>query len=168
MNYSIRLADIFHEISNFTGTPLERNLLFRGKAYDILLAQIREYRDIEHRESKQSLMCKRELVRVQKAVKILNENIANFVSVKDLSRRVGLNPNKLQNGFKQVYHTTINGYVQERRLYSGGILIRNSDLTFTQIADRVGINSKSYFSLIFKDRYGLTPSEIRAGRRNKK
>lgn len=160
-SYSLRMADIFLKINDFKGSPFQRNLLLHGKSYDIFLIQLQEYWDGESPDQDQSLLRKRELNLIREAVLILNSNILEFKSVKSLSRRVGLNPNKLQDGFKEIYHTTVNGYVQERRLYEAGVLIKNTDLSFAEIADRVGISSKSYFSKIFKDNYGLTPTEIR-------
>lgn len=160
-SYSLRMADIFQDINDFKGSVFQRNLLLHGKSYEIFQVQIHEYWDSEANEHDQSLLRRRELNLIREAVILLDTDILNFKSVKELSRQVGLNPNKLQNGFKEIYKTTVNGYVQERRLYEAGILIKNTDLSFAEIADRVGISSKSYFSKIFKDRYGLTPTEIR-------
>lgn len=159
-SYSLKMADTFQRINDFRGSAFQRNLLLHGKSYDIFLIQIQEYWNGESREE-QSFLRRRELNLIREAVLILDANILNFKSVKDLSRQVGLNPNKLQDGFKEIYNTTVNGYVQERRLYEAGTLIKNTDLSFAEIADRVGISSRSYFSKIFKDQYGLTPSEIR-------
>lgn len=160
-SYSLRMADLFQHLADFEGSAFQRKLLIHAKSYEIFMVQLQEYWDEQANEQGQSLLRRRELNLIREAVFVLNENILNFKSVKDLSRRVGLNPNKLQNGFKEIYKTTVNGYVQERRLYEAGVLIKNTDLSFAEIADRVGISSKSYFSKIFKDQYGLTPTEIR-------
>lgn len=160
-SYSLQMADIFQRIKKFDSSDFERNLMLHGQSYNIFLIQIQEYYDQESPAAEQTLLRKRELNLIREAVLILNANILDFKSVKDLAKQVGLNPNKLQNGFKEIYKTTVNGYVQQQRLYEAGALIKNTKLTFSEIADKVGISSKSYFSKIFKDHYGLTPSEIR-------
>lgn len=167
-SYSLRMADIFQNIRDFEGTGFQRNLMLHSKSYAIFLIQIQEYYDEESPSHKQSILRKRELNLIREAVQIIDNNLLDFKTVKSLSRQVGLNPNKLQNGFKEIYKTTVNGYVQDRRLYEASVLIKNTDLSFAEIADKVGISSKSYFSKIFKDHYGLTPTEIRSKHRNTK
>lgn len=160
-NYSLRTADAFRMINEFEGSPFQKNLLIHSQAYNIFFIQILEYWDAKAPAEKQILLRKKELELIGEASAIIDSDLSNFRSVKALSRETGLNPNKLQNGFKYLYRNTANGYVQERRLNKASILIRNTDLSFAEIADLVGIRSKSYFSKIFKDRYGRTPTEIR-------
>jgi AraC-like DNA-binding protein len=47
------------------------------------------------------------------------------------------------------------------RIQEAKRLLNETDLNVTEIAFRLGFNSHSYFSAIFKDQEGLTPSEYR-------
>lgn len=163
-NYSLQMADAFAEIEEFEGTSFSHNIFFHSQAYRLLTIQIMEYKDVVS-EDKPSMLLQREIKNIRQAAQIIEEELGSFGTIQDLALRVGLNVNKLQNGFQKVYGTTINGYVQNKRLSHAGVLIRNTDLSFSEIADRVGISSKSYFSKIFKDQYGKTPSEIRENQR---
>lgn len=162
-SYSLKMANAFSQISAFPHQEFERNLLLHGHAYNMLSIQILEYQDALSSEDSRSILLKREINLVKKAARIIDEDILNFDTVQNLSQNVGLNQNKLQNGFKELFGNTVNAYVQNKRLAVASSLIKNSEHSFSEIAYMVGISSKSYFSKIFKERYGITPSEIRSG-----
>lgn len=166
-SYSLKMANAFSQIANFTKKEFERNLFLHGHAYNMLSIQLLEYHDAQFSKENRSILLKRELKLVKEAARIIDEDILDFDSVEDLSRKVGLNQNKLQNGFKELFGITVNTYVQEKRLAIASILIKNTEHSFTEIAYMVGITSKSYFSKIFKDKYGVTPSQIRKGFKRK-
>lgn len=163
-NYSLQTAEAFSKINKFKGSPFLKNLFVHSQCYHIFFIQVLEYEDSKNKQENQFLLRRSELYLIKNAAEFIDSDLLNYRSVKDLAVKIGLNPNKLQSGFQQVYGQTVNGYVQEKRLSEAVVLIKNTDLTFSEIADRVGIKSKSYFSKIFKDKYGLTPSQIRKQR----
>ena len=76
-----------------------------------------------------------------------------------LSRRVGLNQNTLQNGFKHLYGTSVNQYIKNARMELARELMESTGLNITEITYKIGINSRSYFSKLFKQRYSMTPQQ---------
>lgn len=160
-SYSLQTSDVFDRINNFRGDSFLRDLFIHSQLYLIFYIQVLEYKESLMPDTKRSLLLKREINLINEASKAINSNLNQFKSVRNLSRQVGTNINKLQNGFKEMYGMTVNQYVNERRLIECIILIRNTDLTISEIADRIGIRSKSYLSKIFKKKYGITPSEVR-------
>lgn len=65
-----------------------------------------------------------------------------------------------------MYGMTVNQYVHSHRLKQATSLLGNSDLNISEIVIKVGLSSKSYFSKIFKDTYGVTPTGYRKKIRN--
>jgi AraC-like DNA-binding protein len=62
-------------------------------------------------------------------------------------------------------HETLTQYIQRRRLDDAKILLTDESqrhLTITEIASRIGFSSGNHFSRVYKERFGLTPSESRA------
>ncbi|SHE13431.1 Adenosine deaminase [Chlamydia abortus] len=53
------------------------------------------------------------------------ERMANPPSLLELSRMIGINDNKLKIGFKELYGTTVFGYLREKRLEKALNLIRS-------------------------------------------
>ncbi len=163
-HYSVQMADLFSQLKSSEMNNFMRTIHQHGIAYRLLSVQIMEYYDAQNAAENQSLLKKNEQLLIMKAATLIENNILDFTTVKKLSEQIGLNAAKLQTGFKHIYGVTVNEFVQNRRLDLAKNLIRNTDYTFSEIAYMVGLSSKSYFSKIFKNRYGITPSEIRKGK----
>jgi AraC-like DNA-binding protein len=91
--------------------------------------------------------------------------MAFLTTVALLAKRVGLNVNKLQDGFQSIYNDTVNGYVQKTRLEIARNLLMITEFNISEIVRKIGLSSKSYFSKIFKEEYQISPSEFRRNRK---
>jgi AraC-like DNA-binding protein len=60
-----------------------------------------------------------------------------------------------------MFNQTVNTYVQGIRLDLAKDLLLNFDYSISEIVYLIGLSSKSYFSKIFREHYGTTPSEFR-------
>ena len=98
---------------------------------------------------------------LQQAKEILQCQFEQPPSLQALARQVGLNDYKLKQGFRQLFDTTVFGYVQACRMEQAQRLLEERELSIAHIADRVGHASPSQFCHAFKRRVGLTPSEYR-------
>ena len=58
-----------------------------------------------------------------------------------------------------VNHALAERYLTALRIGEAKRLIREGNLTFTQIAERIGIESIYYFSNLFKKQTGMSPTE---------
>ena len=160
-HYSLRIAEIFNRIQEFDNIDLIRRLYLEGKAYTILSQQILQYQDDLQEIGNRSLLRRSEIQLIEKAAKIIIEEISEFDNIETLSRRVGLNVNKLQEGFKYFYQNTVNGYIQTIRLEIAKNLLSNSDYNISEIVQQIGLSSNSYFSKVFKEKYNISPSEFK-------
>lgn len=82
-------------------------------------------------------------------------------SLKQLAHMVGTNPTKLSKIFQQYFGMTVFDYLREQRLVKAQYLLRQSNLTIQQIVDAVGYKNHSDFTVVFKQRFGLTPRQYR-------
>jgi len=57
-------------------------------------------------------------------------------------------------------------YIRKIRLDFAKELVIHSDLTFTEIAHRIGFQQLAYFSRCFSDQFGVTASTLRKARKN--
>ncbi len=165
-NYCLNLADLLKEIDDYPNPNFVRNLFLHSLAFKILTLQILQYQDDKSKPANQSILRKFEVNSIREAATIINNNILDFISVQELAETVGLNTNKLQDGFKNLYNSTVNGYVQNSRLDLAKNLLIDSEITISEIVYMIGLSSKSYFSKIFKDKYQLSPSTIRKNSRH--
>ena len=80
---------------------------------------------------------------------------------------MGLNCNKLQLEFKELYGQSVNGYIRAVKMKKAKELLEESIMNLSQITHAIRIASPSYFRRLFKEFYQITPSEYRKRRDQK-
>jgi AraC-like DNA-binding protein len=71
---------------------------------------------------------------------------------------VGINDCKLKAGFRQVFGTTVFGYLHNCRMERSRQLLEAGEMTVTEAAQAVGFVSRGHFAAAFKRRFGVNPS----------
>lgn len=97
---------------------------------------------------------------IHQAAEILMQDMINPPSLLGLSRHIGINDNKLKKGFKQVYGTTVFGFLRQHRLQKAKHLISENQCNVMQAASAVGFKSAGHFSTVFKQTFGVTPRQF--------
>ncbi|NNE78163.1 MAG: helix-turn-helix transcriptional regulator, partial [Pricia sp.] len=159
--YSLKLADLFRDMQDFKGRDFLRKLYLEGKAYQMLTKQILQYEDDLADVENRSILRRSEVVQIEKAVLYIKQQIGKLDTIDQIASEVGLNTNKLQEGFQNLYGVTVNQFIQRTRLALIKDMILNTDYSISEIVHMVGLSSKSYLSKIFKEEYGTSPSEYR-------
>lgn len=155
-NYSIQEADIVDSITNGEHTGFLRNIFLEGKSYEMLAKQITQYHDDQH-GGKSVILRRSDVEKVKRAVEFIGEDLTKNYSVDHLAKEVGTNVNKLQEGFKYMFDLTVNKYVQQVKLEAAKEMLTHSEHNISQIVAMIGLNNRSYFSKIFKEKYGVSP-----------
>ena len=155
-NYSIKSADIVEEIQDKELSGFLRTIFLEGKTFEMLSKQINQYQD-DQKDDKPQIMRRSDVEKVKKAANIIEENLNQNYSVDHLAKEVGTNVNKLQENFKYMFDLTVNKYMQQVKLEAAKEMLSNSDHNISQIVSQIGLNNRSYFSKIFKEKYGVSP-----------
>lgn len=74
------------------------------------------------------------------------------------------NPKYLGRRFKEKTGQSVSQYCNRRRLERAATLLSGSDGSVLRIATELGFNNVTYFNRLFKEHYGLTPTEYRKDR----
>lgn len=90
---------------------------------------------------------------------------AEELTVEDLARQTGVSRSYLFRVFKKHYGLSPQEYLLEVRLKTACRLLRETDSTIGMVAAFTGFQNSLYFSRIFKQRRGTTPSAYRQARR---
>ena len=94
--------------------------------------------------------------------KIITENLSNpELDIPFICREIGMSKTSLYNKLKAITDMGANDYINKFRLEQAIILIRTTDLTFTEISDRIGFTTLRYFSTAFKQYTGMTPTQYK-------
>lgn len=101
---------------------------------------------------------------LERAKQLLLSDLTNPPSLKMLAHQCALNEFKLKKGFKQLFGTTVYGFLHDYRLESAKDLLLQNEISIQEAANRVGYTSMGYFSKIFREKYGFFPREIKKKR----
>lgn len=82
--------------------------------------------------------------------------------IKDLAKYLCVSEVYLIKKFKEAYGVTPHQYVLNKRIGIAKNLLTNSTLSVAEIALQLSFNDEHYFSNIFKQKTGVTPSEFRS------
>ncbi len=165
-DYSLYLADLFSEIEQFDAEGLVRELFLEGKSYQMLTHQIIQYEDDLNGGAGTQVLRRSELDKIILAMRTIQQELPNLDTVKELAARVGLNENKLQEGFRNLTGSTVNQYIQNARMDAAKELLISSDLSISEIVYSIGLSNRGYFSKVFKEKYQVSPSIFRNRRRS--
>lgn len=83
------------------------------------------------------------------------------ITIPELSKHFHVNRTTLSNCFFEATGETIITYLNKHRINLAAILLRESTLSISEIADEVGFNDTAYFAKLFKKIMHHTPSDYR-------
>ncbi len=95
------------------------------------------------------------------AKKYIYENIDKRISIKDICEEVGCSKTTLLSSFKKEFGITVNTAIKESKLGEARKLLALGKMNINEIAAATGFYDQSYFSKVFSNEYGITPSEYR-------
>ena len=103
----------------------------------------------------------RDDVRIQQIVQYVNRNFQQNISLSSLAEELYLSPSTLSRFFKKNTGIYFVDYVNQVRARFGLVELIYSDASITEIAVNSGFSNLSVFSRIFKEIYGMTPTDYR-------
>lgn len=96
---------------------------------------------------------------IQKAIEIVEKNIDNAdFSVEELSHELNMSRVNLYKKLLSLTGKTPIEFIRIIRLKRAAQLLRESQLTVSEIAYKVGFNNPKYFTKYFKEEFGILPS----------
>lgn len=157
----LKMEDHVNALRNIDTKGMTRILHMEGEVYQLLSMHITRHDKYNQSDIVPSSLLKDELKVIRRYAQKITEDPSVNYSLDQLSKDSGLSQAKLQEGFKFLYTRTVTEYIRHVRLEAARDLMNNSDLNISQIVYSIGFTSRSYFSKIFKEKYGLTPHEYK-------
>jgi len=159
--YGLQFREIFDNINRYQDRALARKFYLESIALNVFVNQLVEFEDDMLTEDNREVLRQNEVDAAEKLTEYIKHNSDKKLSIEHLSKKSGLNSNKLQKLFKYLYNTTVNNYINDRRLDKAMELLQDTNLNISEIALKTGFNNNSYFSKIFKKKLGVSPSVFR-------
>ena len=151
---------VLRQILECPYTGETKRLYLEAKALELVAIKLAELGKGPQRHAAHAL-APRDLDRTREAHHILMARLDHPPSLYDLSRLVGINRNKLNQGFKEIYGDTVFNVLRAARLSKARTLMIQTSLSLSEIALSVGYNSQANFTTAFRKEFGTPPNTFR-------
>lgn len=163
------MQQVLQQILHCPYQGLMRQLYLESKVLELLTLQFAHWKEThpsaEQTFSQQITLRSDDIKRLHHAKNILVEHPAEPPSLVALARQVGLNDRKLKQGFRQLFGTTVFGYLQDYRMQQAKQLLHDSDLPISAIAATVGYRNPEAFSTAFRRKFAVNPKTYQLSQR---
>ena len=153
---TMAMQQILKQILHCPYQGIIRQMYLEAKALELLILQFTQWTENPHQSAVPKLR-KDDIERLYAAKDILINKINNPPSLVELARQIGLNERKLKQGFRQVFGTTVFGYLQDYRLQQAQELLKKQDISIARVATAVGYTNPEAFSVAFRRKFAVSP-----------
>ena len=98
---------------------------------------------------------------VEQAIAFCNEHYPEKITLERLAGMAGLNKSYFSQLFHKETGMPFGDYLESIRIQNAQRLLRNLNLSMSDIAEMVGFANQNYFTKVFKKQTGLVPSQYR-------
>ena len=98
---------------------------------------------------------------MKQSVEYIHHHYDCDIQVKEIAAAVSLHPGYLHRIFKAGMGCTMMDYLMRLRMEKARMLLEQTDIPVIDICSYVGVNSRQYFSTLFKRYTGVTPKAYR-------
>ena len=98
---------------------------------------------------------------LKRACDMLQDDYAQAMAIKDLSRTVGVHPIHLTRTFRAFYRCTPGEFLRARRLQRAAELLTSTRLSLIEVALESGFADQSHLTKHFRRTYGVPPGQYR-------
>jgi AraC-like DNA-binding protein len=160
---SIQMLTIVQQILTCPYQGIAKQMYLQGKVLELFALQIDLLQSNQgnlpsYRLDRKTIDC------VYQAQDILRANLENPPSMVELAQQVGISDRTLRRGFREIFGTTVVGYLCDQRLEVAERMLRQKKDSVAAVANDVGYASATRFAAAFKRKFGITPRECIAGK----
>lgn len=137
-----------------------RNLLVQSKILELLSLQIGQFRGPQPTDG----ISATDADKLHQLKNFLDTHFLEEHSLAELSRICLLNEFKVKKGFRELFGTTVFGYLRKMRMDYAERLLLDSSRSVEEVSDLLGYEHAQHFSIAFKKYRGINPSAFKSGR----
>lgn len=154
-----RLDQLFQQLQQCTYTDSLRRLYLEGKCYELLACYLAETGVGQAEQRTSTALSASDIEALQQARHILQHCWISPPSLLELARMVSINDYKLKAGFKELYGTTVFGYVRSLKMNAARQLLESGQANVSSAAASVGYSNLSHFAAAYRKMFGYNPSQ---------
>ncbi|PZV20751.1 MAG: hypothetical protein DCF21_04010 [Leptolyngbya sp.] len=150
---------VLQQILNCPYTGSIQQVYLEGKALELIALQTAQWIDSGPSRLPQRLKPS-DIDRIHQAREFMAQRLDDPPSLLDLAQAVGLNDCTLKRGFRQVFGTTVFGYLRQQRLIKARQLLQDTEMSVAEVTCQVGYSHAGHFAAAFKREFGVSPKVI--------
>ena len=143
--------DIFRRTANYQSTPTYAEWMRIGCIVELLTYLCRY--SLESTPAPSGT--------ISRAIEYINKNLSDTITIDDICSEVHMSKYHFCRRFRNAVGTTVMDYILRTRIMMAKDMLDNENMTVTEISNKCGFSSLSYFSRVFKEKTGKTPVEYR-------
>ncbi|KAM3096813.1 helix-turn-helix transcriptional regulator [Phormidesmis sp. 146-12] len=150
-------------LQQMLGCPYQgmvKQMYLESKSIEVLALWIDQACSSDASIARSTVPRSKDIDQIHHAKEILLQQLDNPPSLLALARQVGLNDCSLKRGFKQVFGTTIFGYLHQHRMEQARSLLLDRQWSVTEVARKVGYRNLCAFSTAFRKTFGVSPKTL--------
>ena len=143
--YTTQMLRLIDQIRSCELTEPLKKIIIEAKIMELVYTRIQYY--VEQREpslSSKPVLSSTDVRKLESAREYLLENFTAPPSIFELSKLVGINDYKLKKGFKELFGTTVFGFIRQQRLKLSREMLESGYNTVTEISLEIGYSNPSY------------------------
>ncbi|MEH2277789.1 MAG: AraC family transcriptional regulator [Nostoc sp.] len=160
------MQEIVQQIVRCPNYGMTKRMYLESKALELMMLTVEEELQVKQGKHNSTALKLDDLNCIHLARNLLLGNFDNPPSLTELAIQAGLNERKLQEGFRQLFGTTVFGYLHDYRMEQARCLRRATptlliagQLSVKQVARIVGYASPTSFHAAFRKKFGINPGD---------
>lgn len=154
------LIELGNSCSSFAA--LHADMVIRQLFEDLLLKNQDAYRQSQNVQAVKASTRLEIFRRISTARDWMDAHYNNEITLEDIGAVAAMNSQHFLRMFKQVYSITPHQYIIDLKLRKAKELLETSAMTIGEICQTIGFESVFSFSILFKKRFDVSPSEFRS------
>ena len=152
------MAIVLNQIINYNLNSNLRELYCKAKVYELLSLYFNRGEDANV-EQCPFLADEANVIKIKQAKDIIIQRMAEPPTLTELAAEIDISLKKLKEGFKQIYGTTVYGFLFDYKMEVARKLLESGTNNVNEVGLKVGYSTASHFISAFKKQYGTTPKK---------
>lgn len=159
-NTTPRMQSLIREVKQCREGGALRNLMIQSKVLELLALQVEQFRGPNQADG----ISAGDADKLHQLKYFLDMHFLEEHSLAELSRICLLNEFKVKKGFKELFGTTVFGYLRKLRMDYAEQQLLDSSYSVEEVSDLLGYEHAQHFSIAFKKYRGINPSSLKSRR----
>ena len=172
-------SDLIRNIDNIIKLPLNEEIIAYLNQLNLCFQEKRELNEIKinalftllftslfenfisRKSEKNNSVQNGQLNYVSIIEQFINNNYKESPHLDTLAKKLHLSTKQTSRILKKQYNSTLSQLINEKRLTISCMLLKNTSLKISEIIEQTGFENESYFYVLFKKKYKISPLSYR-------